>query len=333
MVRRDGEDEEIGRAGAADRELGLGDRGVIDRRMALKLGLGAATAAFVAAVAESVTGGHGISSLGRLGKGPSHHHTSDGSGTSSETTIPRDTTSGSAPASSTTSTLAPPPTTTTTLAPPPPTTTAPPPTTTTVPPPPPAPADALRFFGPAQGNSVYLTIDDGWFPDNLILDIMRSEHLPVTTFLIKDAALEYRSFWADFVDAGGQIQNHTVSHPWLTRVSPAEAEAQWEGASVAFARWFGMRPTLGRPPYGAVDDAVWTTAQNVGLSSLVMWSAVDNGQGLQTWNKGPLAPGSIVLFHWDPGLSAEFRQVLQAVDDAGLVPRYLPPSWPPGGAV
>jgi peptidoglycan/xylan/chitin deacetylase (PgdA/CDA1 family) len=196
----------------------------------------------------------------------------------------------------------------------------------------PVPKRDLRFFGPSTGKEVYLTIDDGWFPNERVLDVIKSEHLPVTSFLIVDAGRKHRTFWSRFVDAGGTVQNHTVSHPWLTRVAPGEIEAQWAGASDAFAKWFGTRPTLGRPPYGAVDEAVWRAAENVGLSSLVMWSATDNGHGLHTWNKGPLAPGSIVLMHWDQGLYGEFMQVLQAIEAAGLVPTPLPSSWPPQAA-
>lgn len=219
-----------------------------------------------------------------------------------------------------------PPTTATTE---PPTTAAtePPTTSTTTPGQEPTPPSALQFFGPTAGRAVYLTIDDGWFPDPRVLDLVRAEQLPITTFLIRDAGdddPEHFAFWRSFVDAGGQVQNHTVSHPWLTQLSPGQIEAQWEGASVAFRRWFGTRPTLGRPPYGAVDDAVWQAAVNAGLTSLVMWSAVDNGQGLQTWNHAPLAPGEIVLLHWDPGLYDELCQVLAAVEAAGLTPQFLP---------
>jgi peptidoglycan/xylan/chitin deacetylase (PgdA/CDA1 family) len=174
---------------------------------------------------------------------------------------------------------------------------------------------------------VYLTIDDGWYPNDKVLDLMRSEHLPITTFLVSQAAAndpEHLAFWKRFVAAGGIVQNHTVSHPWLTKVSPGDVEAQWAGASAAFTNWFGFRPTLGRPPYGAVDDAVWQAAANAGLEELVMWSAVDNGHGLQTWNKGPLAPGAIVLMHWDPGLFGELRQVLAACEAQGLLPKALP---------
>ncbi|MDA8077180.1 MAG: polysaccharide deacetylase family protein [Actinomycetota bacterium] len=185
----------------------------------------------------------------------------------------------------------------------------------------PAPSSALRFFGPPEDHAVYLTVDDGWYPNTKVLDLMRADHVPLTTFLISRAAdddPEHLAYWKAFVDAGGVVQNHTVSHPWLTKVPAGDVEGQWAGASAAFTNWFGFRPTLGRPPYGAVNDAVWQAAANCGLEELVMWSAVDNGHGLQTWNQQSLQPGAIVLMHWDPGLYGELRQVLSTFAGLGV---------------
>jgi peptidoglycan/xylan/chitin deacetylase (PgdA/CDA1 family) len=285
-----------------------GEHGAIDRRMALRLGLGAAASAFVIAAGELIDSN---------GKGR-RKATTDTTDASRPEPTPKASDGATAPQTKEGKTLS--------VSSPPEVTASP---KAVIPATAPVPKKDLRFFGPSTGKEVYLTIDDGWYPNERVLDVIKTEHLPVTSFLIVDAGRKHRKFWSRFVDAGGTVQNHTVSHPWLTRVPPGEIEAQWAGASDAFVKWFGTRPTLGRPPYGAVDEAVWQAAENVGLSSLVMWSATDNGHGLHTWNKGPLAPGSIVLMHWDPGLYEEFMQVLQAIEAAGLVPTPLPSSWPP----
>lgn len=304
-----GQGEQGGRGGAR-----------VSRRTALRLGLGAATAALLASVAEGATqlhlGGHGYRTSEDLADQPR-------SATTQPSSITRPSSTAARVPPSTTAT--PPPTTAPSTTPP----TAPP---STAPPSTgagqaPAPASAQGFFGPPDGNAVYLTIDDGWFPDDKVLGLMRSERVPLTTFLISQAAnddAQHFAFWKSFLDAGGQIQNHTVSHPWLTKLPAGQVEAQWEGASQAFGRWFGTRPTLGRAPYGAVDEAVWQAATNAGLSQLVMWSAVADGAGLQTWDGAPLAPGAIVLMHWDPGLYSQLKLVLAAVERRGLVPRPLP---------
>jgi peptidoglycan/xylan/chitin deacetylase (PgdA/CDA1 family) len=196
---------------------------------------------------------------------------------------------------------------------------------TTVPPPGPLP---FHYFGPSDDRRVYLTIDDGWFPNRRVLEIMRAEHIPVTTFLVVDAAKEHRRFWKAFVDAGGRIENHTVSHPYLTRMTAGHAEAEWAGAQRAFASWYGRRPTLGRPPYGALNRAVSVAAANAGLSTLLGWSAVDTTGTVQTYDDAPLTAGQIALSHWIPGVETDFESLLTAADHAHLTPSYLPDHWP-----
>lgn len=182
----------------------------------------------------------------------------------------------------------------------------------------------LVWFGPKTHNAIYITIDDGWFPSNRVLHFMQRTHLPITAFLIKDAAQEHLSYWKDFVAAGGLIEDHTVSHPPLTSVTPSEMYAQWHMPVVNYKAWFGTTPTLGRPPYGAVNAQVLKEAQLAGLQHIVMWSAVMNNKGLTTWNGGPLQPGDIVLLHWDPGLYPELIKLLAVIHADHLIPASLP---------
>jgi hypothetical protein len=236
---------------------------------------------------------------------------------SSPSTLPSSSTT-SAPAETTTTaprTSKPAPTTTTT---------APEPTTTTTTEPAVSgPMADIEWFGPSSDKRVYLTVDDGWFPSQRVLELMRSEHIPVTAFLIADAVEEHMDYWKAFLDAGGRIQNHTLSHPWLTRVPPAEIAEQWDRTQALYHQWFGLTPTLGRPPYGAVNPLVQHYAAEAGLSRLVMWSATANSGPLKTWNSAPLAAGDIVLSHWDPGLDQEIELALEAAHGAGLTPSYL----------
>lgn len=185
----------------------------------------------------------------------------------------------------------------------------------------------MRYFGPSGNQNVYFTMDDGWFPSSRVLEIMKSESIPVTTFLIVDAARENLKYWRDFVDAGGRIENHTVSHPYLTRLSRGEAERQWAETQQTFRRWFGRTPSLGRPPYGAINDSVSIAARNAGLTMMVAWSAADNTGAVQTWDGQKLSAGEIALSHWDPGVSADLAQLVAAAHANGLTPAYLPETW------
>ncbi len=194
-------------------------------------------------------------------------------------------------------------------------------------PPPSGKSAPIVYFGPSSGRRIYITIDDGWFPSQRVLQLMQQQHVPITAFLIQQAASEHLNYWNAFVKAGGIIQDHTVNHPWLTRVSFQNDISEWAGPVQTYPKWFGQTPTLGRPPYGAVNTAVQIAAHKAGLQDIVMWSAefdpADPAKGLQTWNNQPLSPGEIVLLHWQPGLYNELQNVLSICKKRGLVPAPL----------
>ena len=75
---------------------------------------------------------------------------------------------------------------------------------------------------------------------------MHQNYLPITAFLIADAAKENLSYWKAFVAAGGIIGDHTVSHPNPTKVTLAQATAQWGQDRTDLGRWLGQTP--GSPP-------------------------------------------------------------------------------------
>ena len=189
--------------------------------------------------------------------------------------------------------------------------------------PPSGPTLPVYSFGSPAGGRIYLTIDDGWFPSLGVLRLMRRDHLPITAFLIADAAQAHLSFWRAFVAAGGVIEDHTVSHPDLNRLTPAGARLQWAVNRDRVRRWFGAAPTLGRPPYGDADRSVLAAARSAGLRAIALWSVVDTGGHIQTWNGAPLEAGEIVLLHWDPGLATDLRRLLVLVRARHLTPAPL----------
>jgi peptidoglycan/xylan/chitin deacetylase (PgdA/CDA1 family) len=183
--------------------------------------------------------------------------------------------------------------------------------------------DRLYCFASPAGGAVYITIDDGWTPSAQVLDIMRQTHVPVTAFLIQKAAQENLGYWQAFVAAGGVVADHTVSHPYLTKLSLRKATAQWAGAQAALGRWFGQTPDLGRPPYGAFNHKVEVAAARGGLLALAGWSATMSGDTIQTWDGKPLRAGEIVILHWVPGLDGQFAALLAQISALNLHPAPL----------
>ena len=175
------------------------------------------------------------------------------------------------------------------------------------------------FASPAH-RAIYITVDDGWTPSPRVLAIMRQTHLPVTAFLIEQAAQRDLPYWRAFVSAGGTVGDHTVSHPNLTKLTLGQATTQWGQARRALGQMLGQVPFLGRPPYGAFDPTVQAAAYRGGLKKLVGWSVVVDSDGIHTWDGKGLEPGEIVLLHWVPGLGGQLARLLKVIHARHLNP-------------
>jgi peptidoglycan/xylan/chitin deacetylase (PgdA/CDA1 family) len=188
------------------------------------------------------------------------------------------------------------------------------------------PAAQLYCFASSARRAIYITIDDGWTPSQEVLTLMRRNHLPITAFLIADATQEHLSYWKAFVAAGGRIGDHTVSHPYLTKLTLGQATAQWQQARADLGRWLRWTPGIGRPPYGAFNHTTEVAAARAGLTALAGWSATMSGNRIQTWNGKPLSPGEIVILHWVPGLGHQLAVLLTAIRARHLNPAPLTPA-------
>jgi len=185
----------------------------------------------------------------------------------------------------------------------------------------------LYSFASPAGRAVYITVDDGWTPGPEVLAIMRETHLPITAFLVEQAAQRDLPYWRAFVQAGGTIEDHTVSHPDLTRQTLGQATVQWGEARRMLGRWFGRAPIMGRPPYGASNRMVQAAAFRGGLKALVGWSAtMDDHDRVRTWDGKALEPGEIVILHWVPGLDHQLTKLLAAIHAEDLHPMPLTPA-------
>jgi peptidoglycan/xylan/chitin deacetylase (PgdA/CDA1 family) len=179
------------------------------------------------------------------------------------------------------------------------------------------------YFGPAGGGAFYITIDDGKVPDSDVLALMQSAHIPITAFLTSIWAAPHLDYWKRFQAAGGDIEDHTVSHPDLTRLNEAADRAQWVGAAQECRTWFRKSPTLGRPPFGTFNRNVQIAAGEAGLRYVVLWSASMYNGKLTTYDHGPLRAGEIVILHWIPGVYKSLVRLLQIASAQGLHPASL----------
>lgn len=187
----------------------------------------------------------------------------------------------------------------------------------------------------AQGNDVWLTIDDGPDPRDTteILEAL-SRHSALATFFVKGSrALEHPSLIRAISEAGHGVANHSHDHPSATFwcLPPKAIRGEIDRCNAAIASILGASPSLFRAPVGMKNPFVHPALDARGMR-LVAWSArgfdgVD-GFDVDTTVERVLRdakPGAIVLLHQGVlgagGTLASARcieRILEGLDARGL---------------
>jgi len=175
---------------------------------------------------------------------------------------------------------------------------------------------------PTTDPVVFLTIDDGAYPDQLALDLIRDHKIPVTLFLNQNMFRANSAYFQQLQAAGAVIGSHTSTHPNLRGRDAAFQHAEICDMNAQFDELFGHMPTLFRPPYGNYDLTTLQQAASCGITTALHWSAEADSGHIVTAD-GPLRAGDIILMHFKPGLGLKLISVLQQIQAAGLRPAQL----------
>jgi len=170
---------------------------------------------------------------------------------------------------------------------------------------------------PVNQPVVYITIDDGWYPNQEVLKLMQQYHLPITTYLIEQAAQKHPDYWHEFVNAGGHIEDHTIDHPFLTHLSLADQKSQIS-QPIDYFRQYGPPTDELLPPYGDFNSEVGQVAKDSMIKYIVMWDAEIKNSTLSTRSGLGLKSGDIILLHWEPGLDQELLKLLNIIQKQNL---------------
>jgi peptidoglycan/xylan/chitin deacetylase (PgdA/CDA1 family) len=148
---------------------------------------------------------------------------------------------------------------------------------------------------------VFLTIDDGYEKDPEFKDYVVANKIPLTMFLVSQAAAAKPEFFSSIATVkGSSIQNHGVNHSSLRTLSAAGQRKQICGNVATEKKLFGTAPTLVRPPYGAYNQTTRSVAYQCGMKALVLWSASMPSSKLYYGSGTKLKPGDIILIHFRP---------------------------------
>jgi hypothetical protein len=175
---------------------------------------------------------------------------------------------------------------------------------------------------------VFLGIDDGVNKQSFELQIMKFHHIKATLFLSNTYIRDNPTFFTNFVTAGSVIEDHTVNHKELSKLSYAQQKQEICDEADLQTQQFGRRPILFRPPYGDYNQNTRRAAAACGMKAVVQWIAKANNGSMQYQIGNSLRPGDIVLMHFRPEFKADMQAFLNAQNAAGLHTELLE-NWLP----
>lgn len=125
----------------------------------------------------------------------------------------------------------------------------------------------------AGSKVVYLTFDDGPDPiyHPLILDILKSQGVPATFFLIGQNAQKFPDLVKKTLTAGS-INNHSLTHVFLPNLSNSSILAELSNTNNILRHLNTNSPIrLFRPPFGGTNPIIANDAARLGMSQ-ILWS-------------------------------------------------------------
>jgi peptidoglycan-N-acetylglucosamine deacetylase len=154
---------------------------------------------------------------------------------------------------------------------------------------------------------IALTIDDGYNFQPAFLDLLERYNVRCTTFLLGDWMQNHKDIVKRLDDDGFEVANHTWDHKNLAKLTAPQISAELNRSQKLITSITGDMMPYMRPPGGASDPLVKTTAAKEGYT-IVLWNrtTADSGSSkawracyrhVMTDNGGP-KPGDIILCHW-----------------------------------
>jgi peptidoglycan/xylan/chitin deacetylase (PgdA/CDA1 family) len=149
---------------------------------------------------------------------------------------------------------------------------------------------------------IALTFDDGPHATLTpkLLDLLASRHIKATFFVLGECVEQNPQVLQRAAREGHEIGNHSWSHPQLNHMSDDSVRSQLKRTDDLIRSVTGVRPTLFRPPYGAL-----TTKQK-------KWIPEEFGYKIILWEVDPL--------DWkDPGPSVVTSRILKNTRPGSII--------------
>lgn len=177
--------------------------------------------------------------------------------------------------------------------------------------------------------TVALTFDDGPNPKYTpkILDILDHYHIKATFFVLGGHAKKYPELIREIAARGHVIANHTMWHPYLTRLPLNKWHYQIVEPNIIIKNITGKTPVCLRPPFGLSNKRIRAYIRQQGMQ-VVMWDLNtfdykrQSVSHLVRWTLKKTKPGYDLLLHDGSGNSFQTVKALPAIIE-GLKERGL----------
>lgn len=171
-----------------------------------------------------------------------------------------------------------------------------------------------------------ISFDCAWGVDytDELLEIMRSEDVKCTFFMVEFWAKKYPEYVKKIDQAGHEIGTHSATHPYMSKLNKNGIERELTTSKRAIEEITGKTVEVFRPPYGDYNDLLIRTARDLGLYT-IQWDvdSLDwkNLSASEIHNRvvSKVQPGSIVLFH-NQGLNTAkaLKDIITALKEKGF---------------
>ncbi|WP_162005141.1 polysaccharide deacetylase family protein [Dictyobacter vulcani] len=167
---------------------------------------------------------------------------------------------------------------------------------------------------------IALTFDDGPDPQNTpqILSILQQHNVHATFFAVGEHAQENPDLVHQIVSGGNVLGNHTWDHADLKKLKPEDQAKEIGHSADELQQLTHVRPTLLRPPYGAINDSLKNEAA-LAHDTIIIWN-VDT-EDWKTPGKDAIVNtavhnarnGAIILMHDGGGDRSQTIQALPEI--------------------
>lgn len=126
---------------------------------------------------------------------------------------------------------------------------------------------------PAASGKIALTFDDGPHEHYTeeILDILAKYDIKATFFVIGTNADTYPELIRKELEAGHEVENHTLSHVYLKKATDVEIKEEMIESQSIIASITDYKTKFLRPPGGLYDGRLTSIANELGYK-IVLWS-------------------------------------------------------------